>query len=170
MSDNECWCMEDDTDHVYSPPPPPWREYQIDISGLEEAYAREALMQGLNQKLDDIFFMDEGKAETRATDPATGGQKGKKLEEFALVPVWPREEEARVYGYGAQKYEPNNWRRGYSWSWSLSALHRHIARFEQGESVDPESGLHHLAHAKFHLNTLMEFERLGLGTDDRYVG
>lgn len=111
---------------------------------------------------------DEVRTEERATDPTTGGQKGRKTEEFALVPAWPREEEARVYGEGAKKYEPWNWARGYPWSWSLSALYRHIAKFERGESLDPESRLHHLAHAKFHLNTLMEFERLGLGTDDRW--
>lgn len=111
--------------------------------------------------------IDYDPEEVRATDPETGGQKGKKLEEFALVPVYPRQEVARVYGYGATKYSEGNWRKGYPWSWSLSALYRHIAAFEAGESLDPESGRHHLAHASFHLNTLMEFERLGLGTDDR---
>lgn len=105
--------------------------------------------------------------EKRASDPNTGGQKGRKEEEFALVPVWPRSEVARVYGMGARKYDPDNWRKGYPWSWSLSALHRHIAKFEAGESLDPESQYHHLAHAAFHLNTLMEFDRLQLGTDDR---
>lgn len=105
--------------------------------------------------------------EVRITDPKTGGQKGAKPEAYALVPVFPHEEVARVYGYGATKYEANNWRKGYSWSLSLSALYRHIAKFRSGESVDPESGVHHLAHATFHLYTLMEYERLGLGTDDR---
>lgn len=104
--------------------------------------------------------------ERKQRDPATGGEKNGKPEEFALVPVFPRQEEARVYGHGAKKYEPNNWRRGYPWSWSVSALYRHLTAFEAGESIDKESGLHHLAHAKFHLNTLMEFERLGLGTND----
>lgn len=104
--------------------------------------------------------------EERATH-TTGGQKGRKLAEFALVPVEAREEVAKVYGYGASKYEPHNWRRGYPWSWSLSALYRHVAAFERGESSDPESGLHHLAHASFHLNTLMMYDWFTKGEDDR---
>jgi hypothetical protein len=108
-----------------------------------------------------------GTGEIRITDERTGGQKGQKLERHALVPQHPQDEVARVYGYGASKYSDHNWRRGYNWSLSLDALYRHVAQFRKGESVDPESGHHHLAHAAFHLNTLMEFERLGLGTDDR---
>lgn len=127
--------------------------------------------------------------EERVVDPVTGGAKGQKDERFSLIPVFPRSEVARVYGYGCKKYAPNNWRKGYRWSLSLDALYRHISKFEWGQSLDVDpckrhsdsgegwqpdceflecgSGLHHLAHAQFHLNTLMEFERLGLGTDDR---
>lgn len=108
----------------------------------------------------------DNSGEVRITDPVTGGQKGAKPEAHALVPVWPQDEIARVYGEGAKKYDPNNWRKGYAWSLSISALMRHINKFRAGESVDPDDGCHHLAHAAFHLNTLMEFERLGLGTDD----
>lgn len=106
-------------------------------------------------------------AEVRVTDPVTGGQKGKKAEEYALIPVRPLAEVARVYGYGASKYAANNYRKGYAWSLSLSALQRHIEAFRSGESDDPESGRHHLAHAAFHLFALMEFDALKLGTDDR---
>ena len=98
---------------------------------------------------------------------STGGQKGRKLEEYALIPPAPLSEVARVYGFGAQKYSPNNWRKGYPYSWSLSALFRHIELFRAGERWDPESNRHHLAHAAFHLFTLMEFDLFGLGEDDR---
>lgn len=105
--------------------------------------------------------------EIRVTDPVTGGQKGAKPEEFAFVPVEPLAEVARVYHYGATKYAPFNWQKGYSWNLSISALFRHIFQFCMGRSIDPETGCHHLAHACFHLFTLMEFERMGIGTDDR---
>jgi dATP/dGTP diphosphohydrolase len=105
--------------------------------------------------------------EVRVTDPHTGGQKGIKPEAYSLVPVWPQAEIARTYGKGAEKYESENWRRGYAWSHSISSLLGHINLWRSGESWDKETGLHHLAHAAFHLNTLMEFERLSLGTDDR---
>lgn len=97
----------------------------------------------------------------------SGGQKGQKLERYALIPVIPLAEIARVYGYGANKYSPNNWRKGYEWSLSKDALDRHIESFWGGQSIDPESGRHHLAHAAFHLLTLMEYELRNLGVDDR---
>jgi len=96
-------------------------------------------------------------AEVIETDPETGGQKGRKPEAYSLIPVEALAEVARVYGYGAKKYAPNNWRKGYRWSLSIDALLRHIAEFQKGEDIDPESGLHHLAHATFHLFTLMTY-------------
>lgn len=106
-------------------------------------------------------------AEVRVTDPVTGGQKGAKPEVFDNIPVRALEEVARVYGFGAKKYDRGNFLKGYAWSLSISALLRHIFAFCRGESHDPESGIHHLAHATFHLFALMEFERRGIGTDDR---
>jgi len=105
--------------------------------------------------------------EVRVVDPDTGAEKGAKPEEFDSIPVRPLEEVARVYGFGAAKYERANWLKGYRWSLSLSALLRHVSAFRRGESLDAESGLHHLAHAAFHLFALMEYERRGLGKDDR---
>lgn len=107
--------------------------------------------------------------EERAVDPNTGGAKGRKKEEYAFIPPFALAELARVYGMGAKKYDPWNWARGYPYSWSLSALYRHVEAFRRGENTDPESGLSHLAHATFHLFTLMEFEKNGLGTDDRWI-
>ena len=104
--------------------------------------------------------------EKRATS-TTGGQKGRKLEEYALIPAPFLAEVARVYGYGAKKYAPHNWRKGYPYSWALSALMRHIEAFRMLESKDSESGLHHLAHAAFHLATLFTFEAESRGADDR---
>jgi len=97
-------------------------------------------------------------AERLITDPDTGGQKGQKPERYSLIPAEALAEVARVYGFGASKYEDNNWRKGYAWSLSLDALGRHIEAFRMGQSQDPESGLHHLAHAVFHLMTLMTFD------------
>lgn len=107
--------------------------------------------------------------EQRVTDPDTGGQKGEKPEAYALIPVEALAEVARVYGYGAKKYEPNNWRKGYSWSLSYSALQRHLNAFWSGEERDPESGLPHLAHAVFHCLTLLTWsaDEALAGKDDR---
>ena len=99
----------------------------------------------------------------------SGGQKGIKPEAYGLIPPHPMEQVARVYGFGAGKYSDHNWTKGYNYTWSLSALHRHIKEFEKGVSQDWESGIHHLAHAAFHLFALMEFERTGRGIDDRLI-
>jgi nucleoside 2-deoxyribosyltransferase len=97
--------------------------------------------------------------EVRVTDPTTGGQKGMKMERFDLIPVEPLEELARVYGRGAMKYADDNWRRGYDWKLSFGALMRHAWAFWRGESIDAETGRHHLACAAWHCFTLMWFER-----------
>lgn len=105
--------------------------------------------------------------ETLVVDPDTGGAKGQKEEQYSLIPVWPLSELARCYGFGAGKYAAGNWLKGYSWSLSQDALMRHFEAWRSGESTDPESGLSHLAHLCFHAFALQEFERLGLGKDDR---
>ena len=105
--------------------------------------------------------------EQRITDPATGAQKGQKIERFDLIPFDALEEVARVYGVGARKYSDDNWLGGYRWRLSLGALMRHVARFMVGEDLDPETGCHHLAHAAWHCLTIMTFHMRGLGTDDR---
>ena len=53
-----------------------------------------------------------------------------------------------VLGFGARKYAPDNWRtvpdaRGRYFDAAL----RHLIAWQQGEQIDPESGLPHLAHA-----------------------
>lgn len=106
-------------------------------------------------------------SEVRVTDALTGGEKGSKPERFDLSVSPGLTELARVYGYGATKYADHNWRKGYKWSLSIAALHRHLNQWLSGERFDSESQCNHLAHVMWHCLTLMEYERLGLGTDDR---
>jgi hypothetical protein len=106
------------------------------------------------------------------TTSSTGGEKGVKPEDYALIPWGAMDEIARVYAFGAQKYAAHNWRKGYEWGKSFSALCRHIFAFWKGEDRDPESGLSHLAHAGFHVLSLLTFwlERDTYGEhDDRYT-
>lgn len=105
--------------------------------------------------------------EVRYTDPDTGGQKGQKPEQMSLVPVEALSAVARVYAFGAAKYDRDNWRKGYPWHFSYDACLRHLMAFWNGEDTDPESGEHHLAHAAFHLFTLITFSSTGAGSDDR---
>lgn len=96
-------------------------------------------------------------AEVRITNKLTGGEKGSKPERYDLVPVRPLAELAKLYGYGAQKYEDRNWEKGYDWSLSYAALQRHANAFWSGQTVDPESGCHHLASVVFHAFAMIEW-------------
>jgi hypothetical protein len=87
--------------------------------------------------------------EVRVVDPETGGEKGMKPVRHSLIPVKALNVIARVYHYGASKYAAHNWRKGYDWSLSYDACRRHLDAFWDGEDLDPESGLPHLAHAGF---------------------
>lgn len=108
-----------------------------------------------------------GSDEVRVVDATTGGAKGQKLARFDLLP-WPELwEVAKLYGKGAEKYEDRNWERGYRWGLSFAALHRHLAQFWQGESVDAQTGCHHLASVVFHAFALMRFEKQHAELDDR---
>lgn len=95
--------------------------------------------------------------ERRVTSP-TGGQKGQKAEQMSLLPVESLMEISRVFAFGSEKYERENWRKGYDFHLAYDAMQRHLNRYWGGETIDPESGCHHLAHAAFHTMILMAFD------------
>lgn len=98
---------------------------------------------------------------------ASQGVKGTKLARYDLIPPEATWLEALVYGEGASKYAERNWEMGYEWGKSIAALERHIQLFKAGEDVDPEFGLPHLAHARWHTGVLLTYAARGLGIDDR---
>jgi len=108
---------------------------------------------------------------TLEEDYQLGKKEGAKFdankERFDLLPSYPLWELVRIYTYGAQKYDPENWRKGMPWGKLFSACLRHLYKWWMGEDCDKESGLHHLAHAAFQCFALMEYQRLKVGKDDR---
>jgi hypothetical protein len=78
------------------------------------------------------------------------------------------EEVVKVIGYGATKYEARNWEKGVAYSRFISAGFRHVFSWIKGERNDPETGLHHLAHATCCLLFLLTYElREMVQFDDR---
>jgi len=83
---------------------------------------------------------------------------GGKLE-YGLVPPHGLKALTEVLTFGAQKYERDNWihvpeaKRRY-----FDAMQRHTWAWKEGEKFDPESGLHHLAHAMCCLMFLYEHD------------
>jgi hypothetical protein len=69
---------------------------------------------------------------------------------------------------GALSYGKWNWRKaGVRASIYLDALKRHIAKWENGQELDSDSGLPHLAHALACLNIIVDSRACGKLTDDR---
>jgi hypothetical protein len=84
--------------------------------------------------------------------------------------TWPLWQLAKVLGFGAHKYAPNNWRKGLPRARVWSAALRHIYAWARGEVFDLETGLPHLAHALCELMFLWRFVVDGLDLpDDRFV-
>jgi hypothetical protein len=81
-----------------------------------------------------------------------------------LLKPYSLEEVVKVLTYGANKYSADNWKHVDDMeNRYFDAAQRHMWAYRRGELRDPESGMHHLAHAMcslmFILETEMERER-----------
>jgi len=79
--------------------------------------------------------------------------------QWSLLPFRALTQVVEVLTYGAKKYAPDNWkkvpdaRRRY-----IDAGFRHFTAYATGETHDPETGKHHLAHAICCLLYLVAFD------------
>jgi hypothetical protein len=88
----------------------------------------------------------------------------------SLVPPVAILAEAVVFGLGAVKYGPFNWRAtGVSARVYIDAADRHIKSWQDGEELDPESGESHLAHARACLGIILDVQASGKLIDDRPI-
>lgn len=87
---------------------------------------------------------------------------------WSLLPSEALEAVAEVLTFGAKKYAAHNWRKGLSWSETEDSAMRHLNKWKRGENIDPESGLHHLAHFTCNALFLLTMVLTGTGTDDRF--
>lgn len=77
--------------------------------------------------------------------------------DWSLMPFDAVEEINKVLEFGAKKYAPNNWKKGFPVNKVLNSCLRHLFSFLRGEEVDPESGLSHIAHAACNLLFILYF-------------
>ena len=104
--------------------------------------------------------------QTQYNDPK--GQAGSLKAPLGLVPPYAMEQTSWVHKLGAEKYGPWNWREtGVCASTYVNAILRHLNAWRDGESLDPESGITHLAHIACSANILMDAEVCGKLQDDR---
>lgn len=86
-----------------------------------------------------------------------------------LIPQQALLAEAKVMAFGAEKYGRDNWRKGMEWSRLTDAALRHLLAFIDGETLDPETGLPHLAHVRCCAAFLLTYAAQNLGHDDRHT-
>lgn len=65
---------------------------------------------------------------------------------WSLVHFQSLEPMIEVLEFGAKKYEPDNWKKGFPKKEVLESMQRHLAKLFDGEEIDQESGLHHIGH------------------------
>lgn len=88
--------------------------------------------------------------------------------DLSLVPLIAIESEAFALGFGEKKYGRYNYTNGFEVSRLTSAALRHLLAYNGGETYDPESGLHHIGHARANLAMLLHCEQLGTLRDNRF--
>lgn len=72
----------------------------------------------------------------------------------------------KVLEYGAQKYEPHNWKKGFRYTSIIDSTMRHIEKLRAGELIDPESGLPHIDHIGCNWMFLSHYMKTNTGTND----
>lgn len=87
-----------------------------------------------------------------------------------LIPPAANLYEAIVMKLGADKYGPYNWReKKVRYTVYISAALRHLAAALDGEEMDPESGVPHIAHVRACMGILLDAKATGNLVDDRPV-
>lgn len=89
--------------------------------------------------------------------------------DLSLIPLETLYGEARVWEHGAKKYARFNWQKGMNWSVPLGSLLRHLAAWQAGEDIDPESGENHLDHVACNIRMLRYYTDNYKEGDDRVV-
>lgn len=146
------------------------------VSGIDIQEGQLYEVQGVYNNGDIIVFDDvmdphtlqAGNYYENTADTAMKFDSGKPP--ISLIPRSAIEAEARVLGFGAEKYGRDNWRKGMSWSRVVDAIQRHALAIADGELTDPESGEPHAAHIRAGCGFLIEYAEKGLGTNDLTKG
>lgn len=70
--------------------------------------------------------------------------EGKPQLSYPLSARFALEGVAEVMTFGAKKYDRDNWKKGLPLEATLDSLLRHLTKLLDGETIDEESGCHHL--------------------------
>lgn len=100
----------------------------------------------------------------------SGGKKNDAQKpDLSLIPTDALWGMAEALTYGAKKYDRHNFRKGIAYSRLVAACMRHLSAWNEGEDLDPESGLCHLDHALASLAMLKFMTKHKTDMDDRFI-
>ncbi|KKN50644.1 hypothetical protein LCGC14_0630710 [marine sediment metagenome] len=91
----------------------------------------------LKCKSNKYVVKDSGERQDFETGAQRDMQSGKPR--FDLIPLGPLRRLADLYSAGAEKYGPNNWRKGIPLQRTLASLERHLADWIEGK-IDEDHG------------------------------
>jgi len=95
-------------------------------------------------------------------------QYGEKKLKMSSTPIMPLQEMGKVFELGAKKYGRYNWRlHAVSATVYYDAALRHLMAWFEGEDMDPESAVSHLAHVMACMAILMDAQKNGKLKDNR---
>ena len=78
---------------------------------------------------------------------------------WSLLPIAPLKEVVKVYMFGAEKYGEGNWQKLENPKVRYyDAAMRHLLDWKDGEKINEESGLSHLAHVIWNIIAILWFE------------
>ena len=118
---------------------------------------------------DEVKYMDEnGQGRSQSLNDQYAEieqvrQSGMKFDSnkprHSLLPKGAINSVIKVLEFGAKKYDADNWQKvNNAKERYYNAAMRHIDSWWNGEKRDPETGIHHLAHAATNLFFLMWFD------------
>jgi hypothetical protein len=110
-------------------------------------------------------------AKSKATTVNPKDLMGAKKVPLGQVPPVAIAHESCAFLDGALKYGFRNWRgKKVSALIYIDAVRRHLSAWEEGEEIAPDSGVHHLGHARACLGILLDAQETGNLIDDRVPG
>lgn len=151
------------------PMPPPYEPPAPWTVPPEVEVTSELLVSETVAKPMVTHYEGDGCAAAHGKSPPEATKYDQGKTDLSLLPYRPLLEIAEVLEFGAQKYSRDNWRKGFAWTRLIAAMMRHLGAFNNGEDLDPESDLSHLAHLGCMLLFLMEHTHTHKELDDRWV-
>lgn len=106
--------------------------------------------------------------ERKSTENPKAAFGNLKTPTLSVIPSPPLLQVGEVMRRGAEKYGAYNWRESrVNTSTYIDAAMRHLMSYQDGETIDPDDGQSHLAHAAASLFVIMDALAVGNATDDR---